>query len=396
MEQRQICHKIALKLPSNQLSGFHIAVRVSSLLEVKKLEAQCKYTSKEDYDDHLHTRHTSQKAMAKTIVLLNVLWYRLASPLASCRILNPHIHHITQLRSYQAVQCPCKWIDPAVPPPPYRNSLYNASNNCQNTKAWQYWHKEAKTLLLCTNWMCGHFPKLFATERTQNKFAVWLDQNLDYMWWIHQAQVANYLLRDQETREEIPEAEKGWGNCGSTCMIGCDGNCHHAIEREVHKCTEHEEEEPKELDGYPLEVHHGINDWSKDDSLCQAIWKLNNHLQPECFTDDAFHRFTLTDYGADKLLLKTITWHYLCQCIWQCRIHPSCPFTIEDRPFNIYNWLNCVCILYSKNCCCSKHSSNEIHYILLASSVHTAATPQFVALKSIYCNHYHCCSSKRI
>lgn len=67
-----------------------------------------------------------------------------------------------------------------------------------------------------------------------------------------------YRLSNKEAGEKIPEAdEEGHYDC-SHLITWSKGNNHHAIECEVHKAHEHEEEKPKEILNLPIEPNHSI------------------------------------------------------------------------------------------------------------------------------------------
>lgn len=65
-----------------------------------------------------------------------------------------------------------------------------------------------------------------------------------------------YLPRNEEAREQIPEAEEERHNNGSNLMAWSESQKHHSIQCEVHKAHVYEEVEPQEVFSFPREPNH--------------------------------------------------------------------------------------------------------------------------------------------
>ncbi len=62
---------------------------------------------------------------------------------------------------------------------------------------------------------------------------------------------------------------------------------------------------------------------------------------------------------------------YLCYCIGDCRVHASCPFSVEDGALNCHYRLNCGSILHTNKQDCTIHGSHYTKQINLLIPANT-------------------------
>ncbi len=62
---------------------------------------------------------------------------------------------------------------------------------------------------------------------------------------------------------------------------------------------------------------------------------------------------------------------YLCYCIRDCRVHASCPFSVEDGALNCHYRLNCGSILHTNEQDCTIHGSHYTKQINLLIPANT-------------------------